>query len=104
GGRGARRPMRLSATVRTVAVAALAGAGIFAVVGLLGNSALATSRSDLAAGKIADAEKQAQRAASWVPWSSDPWDSLGDAQVAEGRKAAAIVSYGKGLSIDRNDW
>ena len=104
GGRGGRRPMRLSATVRTVAVAALAGAGIFAVVGLLGNSALATSRSDLAAGKIADAEKQAQRAASWAPWSSDPWDSLGDAQVAEGRKAAAIVSYRKGLSIDRNDW
>jgi hypothetical protein len=104
GGRGARRPMRLSATVRTVAVAALAGAGIFAVVGLLGNSALATSRSDLAAGKIADAEKQARRAASWAPWSSDPWDSLGDAQVAEGTKAAAIASYRKGLSIDRNDW
>jgi predicted Zn-dependent protease len=104
GGRGARRPMKLSATVRTVAVAALAGAGIFAVVGLLGNSALATSRSDLAAGKIADAEKQAQRAASWAPWSSAPWDSLGDAQVAGGTKAAAIASYRKGLSIDRNDW
>lgn len=104
GGRGARRPKRLSAPVRTVAVAALAGAGIFAVVGLLGNSALATSLSDLAAGKIADAEKQAQRAASWAPWSSDPWDSLGDAQVAGGTKAAAIESYRKGLSIDRNDW
>ena len=104
GGRGARRPKRLSATVRTVAVAALAGAGIFAVVGLLGNSALATSRSDLAAGRIANAEKQAQRAALWAPWSSDPWDSLGDAQVAGGTKAAAIASYRKGLSIDRNDW
>jgi hypothetical protein len=103
-GRGARGTKRLSATVRTVAVAALAGAGIFAVVGLLGNSALATSRSDLAAGKIADAEKQARRAASWAPWSSDPWNSLGDAQVAEGTKAAAIASYRKGLSIDRNDW
>jgi hypothetical protein len=103
-GRGVRRAMRLPATVRTVAVAALAGAGIFAVVGLLGNSALATSRSDLAAGNIAGAEKQARRAAMWAPWSSDPWDSLGDAQVAEGTKPAAIESYRKGLSVDRNDW
>ena len=104
GGRRARRPRRLSATVRSVAVAAAAAAGIFAVVGLIGNSALATSRSDLAAGKIADAEKQARRAASWAPWSSDPWDRLGDAQVAGGAKPAAIASYRKGLSIDRNDW
>ncbi len=102
--RGASRPRRLSATTRTCAVAAVAASGIFALVGLLGNSALATSRSDLAAGKIADAENQAQRAASWTPWSSDPWDSLGDAQVAAGTKAAAIASYRKGLSIDRNDW
>jgi tetratricopeptide (TPR) repeat protein len=94
----------LSAPVRSVAVAAAAGAGIFAAVGLLGNSALATSRSDLAAGKIADAEKQAERAASWAPWSSDPWDSLGDAQMAGGTRAAALASYRKGLSIDRNDW
>lgn len=102
--RGARQTKRLSATVRSVAVVAAAGAGIFVAVGLLGNSALATSRSDLEAGKIADAQQQARRAASWAPWSSDPWDSLGDAQVAGGTKAAAIASYRKGLSIDRNDW
>ena len=95
---------RLSATVRSVAVVAAASAGIFAAVGLLGNNALATSRTDLEAGKIADAQQQARRAASWAPWSSDPWDSLGDAQVAGGTKAAAIASYRKGLSIDRNDW
>lgn len=102
--RGARQTKRLSATVRSVAVVAAAGAGIFAAVGLLGNNALATSRTDLAAGKIADAQQQARRAASWAPWSSEPWDSLGDAQVAGGTKAAAIASYRKGLSIDRNDW
>jgi O-antigen ligase len=99
-----RQTKRWSATVRSVAVAAAAGAGIFAAVGLLGNSALAASRSDLAAGKIADAQQQARRAASWAPWSSDPWTSLGNAQVAGGTKAAAIESYRKGLSIDRNDW
>ena len=103
GARGA-RPKRLSATARSVAVAAVAGAGIFAVVGLLGNSALASSRSDLAAGRIANAEQQAKRAATWAPWSADPWDSLGDAQLAGGTRAAAIASYRKGLSIDRNDW
>jgi Flp pilus assembly protein TadD len=82
----------------------VAGAGIFAAVGLLGNSALAASRSDLAAGKIADAQQQARRAASWAPWSSEPWDSLGDAQLTGGERAAARASYRKGLSIDRNDW
>jgi Flp pilus assembly protein TadD len=96
--------MRLSATVRTLAAASAAGAGIFAAVGLLGNSALAASRSDLAAGNIAGAENQARRAASWAPWSADPWDSLGAAQKAGGARAAARASYRKGLSIDRHDW
>jgi len=104
GERGARRPQRLSAIARSAAVAAAAGAGIFAVVGFLGNSALSASRSDLAAGKIASAEKQARRAASWAPWSPDPWDSLGDIQLAARDAAAAQASFIKGLSIDRNDW
>lgn len=103
-GRGASRQIRLSATARSVAVAAVAAAAVFAVVGWLGNSALAGSQSDLAAGKIANAEQQARRAVSWAPWSADPWDSLGDAQLAGGARTAAIASYRKGLSIDRNDW
>jgi hypothetical protein len=102
--REGREPKGLSAAARSVVVAAAACAGVFAAVGLLGNSALAASRSDLADGKIAAAEKQARRAASWAPWSSDPWVSLGAAQVAGGTKAAAIESYRRGLSIDRNDW
>jgi O-Antigen ligase len=102
--RGARQTKRSSATVRSLAVAAAAGAGIFTAVGLLGNSALAASRSDLAAGKIAAAQEQARRAASWAPWASDPWDILGDAQFAGGERVGARASYQKGLSIDRNDW
>jgi hypothetical protein len=101
---GAYWPLRLSVTARSAAVAVAAGAGIFALVGLLGNSALAASRSDLAAGKIAAAERQAARAASWAPWSPDPWDSLGNAQLAGGRRTAAVASFHKGLSIDRKDW
>ena len=104
GERGVRRPRRLSAPARSATAAAAAGAGLFALVGLLGNSALAASRSDLAAGQLASAEKQAQRAASWAPWSPDPWDSLGNAQLADGDSAAAQASYRKGLAIDRNDW
>jgi O-antigen ligase len=99
-----REPKGLSAAARSVVVVAAACAGVFAAFGLLGNSALAASRSDLADGKIAAAEKQARRAAAWAPWSSEPWVSLGAAQVAGGTKAAAIESYRRGLSIDRNDW
>lgn len=95
---------KLSAPARSAVAAALAGAGIFAVVGLVGNSALAASRSDLTAGKLASAETQARRAASWAPWSADPWDSLGNAQLAAGDRGAARASFRKGLSIDRNDW
>jgi len=102
--RGTRRARGLSAPVRAAVVVAAAGAGIFAAVGLLGNNALSTSRSDLSHGKVASAEKQARRAASWAPWSPEPWDALGDAQLANGARAAARASYRKGLSIDRNDW
>jgi O-antigen ligase len=101
---GAYWPLRLSVRTRIAAVAVAAGAGIFALVGLLGNSALAASRSDLAAGKITAAERQAERAASWAPWSPDPWDSLGNAQLVGGRRTAAVASFHKGLSIDRKDW
>jgi len=104
GERGALRSQRLSATARSAVVAAAAGAGMFALVGLLGNSARAASRSDLSAGKLASAATQAKRAAFWAPWSPDPWDSLGQAQLAAGVPAAARASFREGLSVDRSDW
>jgi O-Antigen ligase len=104
GERRVRRTARLAAVGRSATVVVAAGVSIFALVGLVGNSALSTSRSDLRAGKIASAEKQARRAASWAPWSPDPWDSLGHAQLAARNRRAARASFRKGLSIDRNDW
>jgi O-Antigen ligase len=104
GERRVRRRAELSAVGRSATVVAAACAGVFALVGLLGNSALSASHSDLAAGKIASAEKQARRAATWAPWSPDPWDSLGRVQIAAHDRAAARASFRKGLSIDGNDW
>jgi Flp pilus assembly protein TadD len=63
-----------------VAVTAL---GVVALVGLIGNSALAASNSAAQAGN---------------------WRSLGEAQLAVHDRAAARRSLRKAIAKDRNDW
>ena len=50
------------------------------------------------------AEADARSASHWLPWSTDPWRRLGEAQLAQGRLAAARASFRKGLSKDDGDW
>jgi Flp pilus assembly protein TadD len=39
-----------------------------------------------------------------MPWSSDPWQMVGEAQLAQGRRAAARASFRKAITKDRRDW
>jgi hypothetical protein len=81
--------------------AALAG---FALLGLLGNSAVSASSKSTDAGHYVRAKSQARSATHYAPWSSEPWRKLGEAQALAGDLAAARVSFRKAIAKDRGDW
>jgi len=76
----------------------------FAVVEQVGNSALAHSESAAEHGHIAEAVRSAHRAHSWVPWSFEPWQRLGEAQLAAGDAEGARASFRRALALDRQNW
>ena len=85
------------------AAAVMAGA---AFVGLVGSSAL--SASDHAAVATPpdwdEAADEARKAEDWAPWSSEPWQRLGDAQAGQGDLAAAQESYRSAIDKEPGDW
>jgi hypothetical protein len=80
------------------------GASAFVVVTLLGNSALSASSDALNAGNVKSAETEARRAGDFLPWSSAPWQRLGEAQARAGDQAAAQASFRQALRDDSSDW
>jgi hypothetical protein len=76
----------------------------FALLGLLGNSAVSASSKSTDAGHLARAESQARQAIDYAPWSSEPWRKLGEAQAVAGKLAAASASFRKAIAKDRRDW
>jgi tetratricopeptide (TPR) repeat protein len=102
--RGETRERRLSMPARTVAVAALAPLAAFAFMGLISNTAIASSDRALDADKWEKAEASARRATRWAPWSSTGWDRLGEAELGRNDVPAALESFRKALAKDPNDW
>lgn len=93
-----RLPARAGGLALTAAVAA------FVVVTLIGYSALSASSDAVAAGRYASAEREARHATSFLPWSSKPWQSLGEAQTAAGDYAAARRSFARAAAKDPSNW
>lgn len=86
------------------AVAACMAAAAF--VGLVGSSALAAS-DDAAVSSPPDwndAAGEARKAQDWAPWSSEPWQRLGEAQVGQGDIAGARESFRKAIDKEPTDW
>ena len=78
--------------------------GAFAFVELIGNSALSASADALAGSDWSKAEAEARKAARWAPWSSDPWQLLGQIELAQGDEVAARAAFQKAIDRDPNNW
>jgi hypothetical protein len=89
---------------RALGLAVAAVLGAFSLVGLLGNSALATSDSATASGDYSKGERYAHRATTWMPWSGSPWRALGAARRSRGEIAQARSAFARGASVDSGDW
>jgi tetratricopeptide (TPR) repeat protein len=91
---------RIGGAAIAVALAAVA------LVGLVGSSASRLSEEALASTPpdYAKAEDEAKKAERWAPWSSEPWQRLGEAQLAQDDLAAARASFRKAIDKEPTDW
>jgi Flp pilus assembly protein TadD len=87
---------------------AMAGASVLvaglATIGLLGNTALSRSRTALVRGDVSTALTDARRARALMPWSPQPWEALGNADLEQGLLPQARRSFRKAVAIDPGDW
>jgi O-Antigen ligase len=98
--RSEREPRPLGTVARGVGLAALVAVSAFAFVGLIGNSYLSAAREAAAADRSGEAMDKAAAAKGWAPWSSEPWEVLGEAQLSAGQLPAARRSLGEGIERD----
>ena len=94
----------LGPRLRGGALAATVVLGAFAVLGLLGNSAVSASTRAANSGNFGRAQSQARRAIDLAPWSSAGWRKLGEAQYQAGRTSAARASFRKAVAKEPRDW
>jgi O-antigen ligase len=85
-------------------VAAVLATAAFAFVTLIGNSASSASSTAAQSGNWRKAESEARRASTWLPWSSDPWRLLGEAQYGRRNLVDARRSFRKAIADDRREW
>jgi hypothetical protein len=86
----------------------LLGATLFVIVvafvGLVGNMSLSQAATAVGKGNWSASAKDAKRAHTWAPWSSDPYRALGEAQLGEGDTKSAIASFNKAIAKSPSDW
>jgi O-Antigen ligase/Tetratricopeptide repeat len=92
------RPVRIAALAAAVLVATMAA------VQYVGAEALLTSQNAFDAGRFEEARRQAERATTAAPWSSEALVARGEAELALGRVDAARESLRQAVEKDPNDW
>jgi O-antigen ligase len=75
-----------------------------ALVGQMGNNALADGAAAASAHRWPQSEADAQNAMRWARWSSDPWQMAGEAQLARHRLRQARRSFRTAIRKDPRDW
>jgi O-antigen ligase len=100
--RGVERP--LSRAAQAGGIAAVVAAVVFVFVMHAGNTALADAETALVRGDVARAADEARSARRWQPWAAQPWQRLAEAELAQGRAAAARADYREAIERDPDDW
>jgi cytochrome c-type biogenesis protein CcmH/NrfG len=94
----------LAPATRWKALAVLAALGVFTGITWRGNLAANASTDAAARGEYAKAFSQAQIATHWLPWDSEPWRLLGEAELARGNSPAARDDFRTAIGKDPHDW
>jgi hypothetical protein len=99
-----RRAALIGMPVRAAAAACALAIGAFAFVGLVGNLAIQKSTDAANAGNWKKSAQQARRAHTWAPWSAEPLQLLGEAQIKLHQVPQARVSFERAIAKDRRNW
>jgi O-antigen ligase len=78
--------------------------GLAGLIGLAGNIALARAGNAARAGDWRTAAANARTARAWAPWSAQPWQQLGEAQLGEGNTSAAAACFRSAIAKSPGDW
>ena len=97
-------PVRLTGRRRIVAVPVVAPILAVALVGHVGNRATAASLTAIERGEPGPALAHARRAIDWAPWSHEPWQLRGEAELFVGHDAAARRSLTRAIELDPEQW
>ena len=103
-GRTDREPRRNALSTRVLLLVLAVGVGVFSFVGLIGNTAVASSQQAIVEHHWATATAQARRAIRWAPWSPHGRQYLGEAQFALGRYAVGEANVRRAILQDPHDW
>jgi cytochrome c-type biogenesis protein CcmH/NrfG len=102
--RGDVHTMPLPIRMRLLAAALTLVLGGFSSIGLIGNLALASSGRAAAQGNWTKVEAATRTARKFAPWSSAPWQMLGEAQVRRGDLRGARASFRAAIAKDGRNW
>jgi O-antigen ligase len=106
----ARRPQTAAAADRfrvapvAAAVAACIALLVLNSIALVGSISLHQAVGNLQSRSWTKAEHSARTASRWQPWSAEPYDLLGQAQLARGQRKAAVSSFRHALRLDDRRW
>lgn len=73
-------------------------------VALAGNNAIAASDEAAEEGRWARAEDEARTAERWAPWSSEPWQRLGEAHLGQGAFTEAEADFREAIEREPRDF
>lgn len=96
-----REPRRLGRNAALAAAAVLGAAGLYTIATRVPLDRLAASAR---AGHWQAAERDARRAGSLAPWSSEPWLALGEAELSAGRTRPAVAAFRRAIAREPGEW
>jgi hypothetical protein len=89
---------------RAAVLALVAPLVAFAFILQVGNAAIANAARAADRGDSARAVAQARRAKAWNPWSYQPWELLGEVELARGDRGPARQSFRTAIAKDHANW
>jgi cytochrome c-type biogenesis protein CcmH/NrfG len=98
------RALELGPVARGAGVAATLVLVVVAFATLTGNSAIAASDRAADDGNWAKAADQARKAKRWAPWSSEPWQRLGEARLGQGDFVDAESDFREAIDREPRDF
>jgi O-Antigen ligase len=96
--------LHLGTWARGAAVAATLVVAVVFFATLVGNTAIANSDAAVEDGNWSKAADEARKARRWAPWSSEPWQRLGEARLGQGAFADAEHDFREAIEREPRDF